>query len=164
MGKQKAPRRVADNEALAVGTTIRGSAQKLNLVAALIRGKKAEEALNILQFSPKAMAVEVRKVLASAIANAENNHNLDVDALVVAEASVGKSISMKRVTPARPRPFEPDRETLQPRAHRRPRASGSVKTWVRNPIRSYAAADQPHLGQPLVCRPAPITAGCCSRI
>ena len=96
MGKQASPRRVADNEALAVGTTIRGSAQKLNLVAQLIRGKKAEDALNILSFSPKAMAVEVRKVLASAIANAENNHNLDVDALVVAEASVGKSITMKR--------------------------------------------------------------------
>ena len=96
MSKQKAPRRVADNEALAVGTTIRGSAQKLNLVAGLIRGKKAEEALNILSFSKKAMAVDVRKCLASAIANAENNHNLDVDALVVAEASVGKSLSMKR--------------------------------------------------------------------
>lgn len=96
MGKQKSPRKVGDNEALSVGTQIRGSAQKLNLVAAMIRGKKAEEALNILKFSPKAMAVDVRKVLASAIANAENNHNLDVDALVVAEASVGKSISMKR--------------------------------------------------------------------
>ena len=96
MGKQKAPRRVADNEALAVNTQIRGSAQKLNLVAALIRGKKAEEARNILSFSTKAMAVDARKVLASAIANAENNHNLDVDALVVAEASVGKSITMKR--------------------------------------------------------------------
>ncbi|GAO38274.1 50S ribosomal protein L22 [Sphingomonas changbaiensis NBRC 104936] len=96
MGKQSAPRRVDDKEALAVGTTIRGSAQKLNLVAGLIRGKKAGEAMNILQFSPKAMAVEVRKVLASAIANAENNHNLDVDALVIKEASVGKSISMKR--------------------------------------------------------------------
>ncbi len=99
MAKQKAPRRVADNEALAVGTMIRGSAQKLNLVAGMIRGKKADEALAILQFSPKAMAVDVRKVLASAIANAENNHNLDVDALVVTEASVGKSISMKRFTP-----------------------------------------------------------------
>jgi large subunit ribosomal protein L22 len=96
MGKQAAPRKVGEKEALSVGTTIRGSAQKLNLVAALIRGKKAEEALNILSFSTKAMAVDVRKVLASAIANAENNHNLDVDALVVAEASVGKSISMKR--------------------------------------------------------------------
>jgi large subunit ribosomal protein L22 len=99
MGKQKAPRRVAENEALAVGTQIRGSAQKLNLVAGLIRGKKAEEARSILSFSPKAMAVEVRKVLDSAIANAENNHNLDVDSLVVAEASVGKSLSMKRWNP-----------------------------------------------------------------
>jgi large subunit ribosomal protein L22 len=99
MGKEKAPRRVADNEALAVGTQIRGSAQKLNLVAGLIRGKKAEEALSILTFSPKAMARDVRKVLASAIANAENNHNLDVDSLVVAEASVGKSLSMKRWNP-----------------------------------------------------------------
>jgi large subunit ribosomal protein L22 len=99
MGKEARGRRVADNEALAVGTMIRGSAQKLNLVAALIRGRKAEEALGILSFSSKAMARDVRKVLASAIANAENNHNLDVDALVVAEASVGKSISMKRWTP-----------------------------------------------------------------
>jgi large subunit ribosomal protein L22 len=96
MGKPKAPRRVAENEALSVGTQIRGSAQKLNLVAGLIRGKKADEAMNILAFSPKAMARDVRKVLASAIANAENNHNLDVDSLVVAEASVGKSLSMKR--------------------------------------------------------------------
>ena len=96
MSKQASPRKVADNEALAVGTQIRGSAQKLNLVAGLIRGKKAEEALNILAFSKKAMARDASKVLASAIANAENNHNLDVDALVVAEASVGKSFTMKR--------------------------------------------------------------------
>ena len=96
MGKEKSPRRVADNEALAVGTNIRGSAQKLNLVATLIRGRKVEEAMNILAFSKKALAVDVRKVLASAIANAENNHNLDVDALVVAEASVGKGLVMKR--------------------------------------------------------------------
>jgi large subunit ribosomal protein L22 len=99
MGKQKAPRRVAENEALAVGAQIRGSAQKLNLVAGLIRGKRAEDALSILAFSPKAMARDVKKVLASAIANAENNHNLDVDSLVVAEASVGKSLSMKRWNP-----------------------------------------------------------------
>ena len=96
MSKQAAPRKVGDKEALAVGTMIRGSARKLNLVAGLIRGRKVEEALSILQFSPKAMADDVRKVLASAVANAENNHNLDVDALVVAEASVGKSITMKR--------------------------------------------------------------------
>jgi len=96
MSKPAAPRRVGDKEALAVATTVRGSAQKLNLVAALIRNKKVGDALNILSFSTKAMAVDVRKVLASAIANAENNHNLDVDALVVKEASVGKSIVMKR--------------------------------------------------------------------
>tara|TARA_R110000782_G_scaffold117364_3_gene207594 strand:- start:27784 stop:28170 length:387 start_codon:yes stop_codon:yes gene_type:complete len=96
MGKVKSPRRVGDNEALAVGTSIRGSAQKLNLVATLIRGRKVEDAMNILAFSKKAMAVDVRKVLASAVANAENNHNLDVDALVVAEASVGKGLVMKR--------------------------------------------------------------------
>jgi large subunit ribosomal protein L22 len=96
MGKQSAPRRVGDKEALAVGTTIRGSAQKLGLVAALIRGRKVEDALNILTFSTKGMAPEVRKVLASAIANAENNHNLDVDALFVQEASVGKALTMKR--------------------------------------------------------------------
>ena len=96
MSKSASPRKVGDKEALAVGTMIRGSAQKLNLVAGLIRGRKVEEALNILKFSPKGMSTDVYKVLASAIANAENNHNLDVDALIVAEASVGKSITMKR--------------------------------------------------------------------
>ena len=96
MSKAKSPRKVGEKEALSVGTQIRGSAQKLGLVAALIRNKKAGDAMNILAFSTKGMAVDARKVLASAIANAENNHNLDVDALVVAEASVGKSLSMKR--------------------------------------------------------------------
>ena len=99
MSKPAAPRRVDEKDALAVATTVRGSPYKLNLVAGLIRGKKAGDALNILSFSKKAMAVDVRKCLASAIANAENNHNLDVDALVVKEASVGKSIVMKRFTP-----------------------------------------------------------------
>ena len=99
MGKPVAPRKVGDREALAVATTVRGSAYKLNLVAGLIRGKKAGEALNILSFSKKGMADDVYKCLASAIANAENNHNLDVDALVVKEASVGKSLSMKRFSP-----------------------------------------------------------------
>jgi large subunit ribosomal protein L22 len=99
MSKPKSPRKVGDREALAVATAIRGSAYKLNLVAGLIRGRKASDALNILTFSKKAMAVDVRKVLASAVANAENNHNLDVDALIVSEASVGKAITMKRFTP-----------------------------------------------------------------
>lgn len=96
MSKPQSPRKVGEKEALSVGTQIRGSAQKLNLVAGLIRGRSAADAMNILAFSKKAMTVDARKVLASAIANAENNHNLDVDALVVAEASVGKSITMKR--------------------------------------------------------------------
>ena len=96
MSKPAAPRKVGEKEALAVGTMIRGSSRKLNLVAGLIRGRRVEEALNILKFSPKAMSEDVYKVLASAVANAENNHNLDVDALVVSEASVGKSITMKR--------------------------------------------------------------------
>ena len=96
MSKTNNPRRVGDKEALAVGTMIRGLAQKLNLVAQMIRGKKVEQALNILKFSPKGMSEDVYKVLASAVANAENNHNLDVDALIVSEASVGKSITMKR--------------------------------------------------------------------
>ncbi|WP_166016079.1 50S ribosomal protein L22 [Chelativorans multitrophicus] len=96
MGKAKAPRRLADNEARAVLRTIRVSPQKLNLVAALIRGKKVATALADLEFSRKRIADTVKRTLESAIANAENNHNLDVDALVVAEAYVGKSIVMKR--------------------------------------------------------------------
>jgi large subunit ribosomal protein L22 len=96
MSKPAAGRKVGEREALAVNTTVRGSAQKLNLVAGLIRGRKAEEAVNLLTFSKKAMAVDVRKCLQSAIANAENNHNLDIDQLWVKEASVGKSLSMKR--------------------------------------------------------------------
>ena len=96
MGKAKAPRRLADNEARAVLRTIRVSPQKLNLVAQLIRGKKVSTALADLEFSRKRIAREVRKCLESAIANAENNHNLDVDDLVVKEAYVGKALVMKR--------------------------------------------------------------------
>ena len=96
MGKPASPRKVGDKEALALATSVRGSPYKLNLVAGLIRNKKASDAMNILSFSNKAMAIDVRKCLASAIANAENNHNLDVDALIVKEASVGKGLVMKR--------------------------------------------------------------------
>ena len=99
MGKKKAPRRVADNEALAVGRMVRVSPQKLNLVAGLIRGKKVDKALADLTFSKRRIAGNVKSVLESAIANAENNHGLDVDSLVVAEASVGKSLVMKRFRP-----------------------------------------------------------------
>jgi len=96
MSKPSAPRREADNEAKAVLRTVRISPRKLDLVAATIRGKKAASAVNELTFSKKRIAQDVKKALASAIANAENNHNLDVDRLIVAEASVGKSLVMKR--------------------------------------------------------------------
>ena len=99
MGKASKPRQLADNEAKAVGRMIRTSPQKLNLVAQLIRGKKAEKAVADLSFSRRRVSVEVKKVLESAIANAENNHDLDVDSLVVAEAYVGKNLVMKRFRP-----------------------------------------------------------------
>ncbi|TPW29356.1 50S ribosomal protein L22 [Pararhizobium mangrovi] len=96
MGKAKAERRLKENEAMAVARSLRVSPQKLNLVAAMIRGKKVERALAELEFSRKRISDQVRKTLESAIANAENNHDLDVDTLVVAEAYVGKSLVMKR--------------------------------------------------------------------
>ena len=99
MGKEKNPRRVADNEAMAIARMLRTSPQKLNLVAALIRGKKVEKALSDLTFSKKRIAADVKKCLQSAIANAENNHGLDVDDLIVAEAWVGKNLVMKRGRP-----------------------------------------------------------------
>lgn len=99
MGKEQNPRRVADNEAMAKTTMLRTSPQKLNLVAALIRGKKVDKALSDLTFSKRRIAGDVKKCLQSAIANAENNHNLDVDNLIVAEAWVGKNLVMKRGRP-----------------------------------------------------------------
>ncbi len=99
MGQRSNPRRVADNEARSVVRMLRTSPQKLNLVAASIRGKKAEDALNQLTFSRKRIAKDVKKALESAIANAENNHNLDVDELFVAEAYVGKNLVMIRWRP-----------------------------------------------------------------
>ena len=96
MGKQTAPRRLGENQSKAVATRLRTSAQKLNLVAEMIRGLDASDALSALSFSRRRIAGDVRKVLQSAIANAENNHDLDVDRLYVSEASVGKSITMKR--------------------------------------------------------------------
>ena len=96
MGKEKNPRRVADNEAMAKLRMLKTSPQKLNLLAGLIRGKKVDRALNDLTFSKKRIAADVKKCLQSAIANAENNHNLDVDELIVSEAYVGKNLTMKR--------------------------------------------------------------------
>ncbi len=99
MGQEKNPRRLADNEAQAIARMLRTSPQKLNLVAGLIRGKKVEKALADLTFSKRRIAGDVKKCLQSAIANAENNHGLDVDSLVVAEAWVGKNLVMKRGRP-----------------------------------------------------------------
>jgi len=96
MGKRAADRVLADNEAMAYAKHLRTSPQKLNLVAQSIRGKDCETALASLQFSRRRIAGEVRKVLESAIANAENNHQLDVDRLYVAEATVGRDLVMKR--------------------------------------------------------------------
>ena len=99
MGKDTNPRRVAENEAMAKLRMLRTSPQKLNLVASMIRGKKVDKALTDLAFSKKRIAIDVKKCLQSAIANAENNHNLDVDELIVAEAYVGKNLIMKRGRP-----------------------------------------------------------------
>ncbi len=99
MGKPKHERRLSELEAIAVARNLRISPQKLNLVAESIRGKSAEAALSELTFSKRRIAGDVKKTLQSAIANAENNHQLDVDRLFVAEASVGKAIVMKRFRP-----------------------------------------------------------------
>ncbi|HXG79905.1 MAG TPA: 50S ribosomal protein L22 [Methyloceanibacter sp.] len=97
MGKAKRERTLKDNEARAVARLVRVSPQKLNLLAELIRGKKVDRALADLTFSRKRVAKDVKKTLQSAIANAENNHALDVDSLIVAEAYVGKNLVMKRI-------------------------------------------------------------------
>ena len=99
MSKKKRDRALSDTEAMAVARMLRVSPQKLNLLAQLIRGKKVATALADLEFSRKRIAGEVRKCLESAIANAENNHDLDVDDLVVTQAHVGKAIVLKRFTP-----------------------------------------------------------------
>jgi large subunit ribosomal protein L22 len=96
MGKPKRERQQADNEAKAVLSSLRVSPQKLNLVAAMIRGKRVETALAELEFSRKRIAEDVRKCVKSAVANAENNHNLDPDDLIISEAFVGKQLVMKR--------------------------------------------------------------------
>ncbi len=99
MGKRKRSRQLADNEARAVTTKLRVSPQKLNLVAQMIRGKKVDVALNDLEFSRKRISVAVRDTLFSAISNAQNNHGLDEDRLIVSEAYVGKGLVMKRWQP-----------------------------------------------------------------
>lgn len=96
MSKKAKPRRLSETAAMAKVASLRTSARKLNLVAQSIRGLPVQRALNELEFSPKRIAVDVRKALYSAISNAENNHNLDIDSLVVAEAFIGKNLVMKR--------------------------------------------------------------------
>ena len=96
MGKQSTPRRLTDNQAQSVLRNLRISPQKLNLVAAMIRGMDANKALAALSFSRRRIANDVKKALQSAVANAENNHSLDVDRLYVKEAHVGKGLVMKR--------------------------------------------------------------------
>ena len=119
MGKRGRERSLSDNEAKAVARMLRVSPQKLNLVAQLIRGKKVSTALADLQFSTKRIARDVKKCLESAVANAENNHELDVDDLIVAEAHVGKAIVIKRLHPARPGPHGTDfQAVLEPHDRR----------------------------------------------
>jgi large subunit ribosomal protein L22 len=97
MSKSKTPRALSEHSAMANLRMIRISPQKLNLVAQMIRGQRVDKALNALSFSPKRIAQDVKKALLSAIANAENNHGLDIDRLYVSEASVGKALVMKRL-------------------------------------------------------------------
>ena len=99
MGKTSKNRRLDEKCAMALDRSVRSGAQKLNLVAASIRGMDVSKALLQLQFSKKRIAIDVKKVLQSAIANAENNHDLDIDKLVVSEAYVGKALVMKRFRP-----------------------------------------------------------------
>jgi large subunit ribosomal protein L22 len=125
MGKAAMPRALPENEAKAVARMLRISPQKLNLVAQLIRGKKVATALADLEFSRKRIARDVRKCLQSAIANAENNHNLDIDDLVVSQAHVGKALVLKRF-------------------HARARGRGArvVKTWSNITVVVRERADQ----------------------
>ena len=124
MGKPSHERRLANNEAQAVAKSLRISPQKLNLVAGLIRGKKVEQAMAELEFSQKRIAGDVRKVVMSAVANAENNHGLDVNELVVAEAYVGKNLISEALPCARPRPWLAGDEALLAAHRRRPPGRG----------------------------------------
>jgi large subunit ribosomal protein L22 len=139
MGQVKNEKRVKDNEAMAMAKFLRTSPGKLNLVAATIRGKKAGRALTDLEFSNRRIAHDVRKVLASAVANAENNHNLDVDKLIVAEAYVGKSVKMRRFT-ARARGRAAPIEKFFSRLTIIVREGDAVKTAPKKPAAKKAVA------------------------
>ncbi len=169
MGKRARERDLADNEAKAVSKMLRVSPQKLNLVAQLIRGKKVASALADLEFSRKRIAKDVRKCLESAIANAENNHDLDVDDLVVAEAHVGKALVIKRFSP---RGRGRVGKILKPFSHLtivvrevEAQAGAGLRSlkWVRKSIRSGCASvsTAPGIRAGLPARPS--TARCCTR-
>ena len=160
MGKAKAERRLKDNEAQAVARTLRVSPQKLNLVAAAIRGKKVDRALAELEFSRKRIAGAVKKTLESAIANAENNHDLDVDTLVVAEAYVGKSIVMKRFH-ARGRGRASRIE--KPFAHLTIVVREVQAQWVRKSIQSVSVLASTVPGIAAGLRTMPNTVSCCTK-
>src|SRR5581483_10115336 len=169
MSKPKRERSLADNEAKAVARMLRVSPQKLNLVAQLIRGRKASAALADLQFSRKRIAGDVKKCLESAIANAENNHDLDVDDLVVAEAHVGNGIVMKRFAPRgrgrSGRVFKPFSQlTIVVRQVEASAYRGRGRTrWVKRSIQSACASVSTGPGIPAGLPARTSTASSCTR-
>ena len=167
MGKDARARILADTQAKAIGRMLRTSPRKLNLVAQSIRGKSAEAALNELTFSPKRIAKAVKKVLQSAIANAENNHDLDVDDLVVKEASVGKNLVMKRFhARARgrgarvERPFAQvtiiveEKREAKPAEKPAPKSKAETKSEAKKPAAKKPAAKKPAAKKPAAKKPA----------
>ena len=162
MAKQAKARRLSDAEAVAKVRTLRTSARKLNLVAQSIRGLKVQRALNELEFSPKRIANDVRKALYSAISNAENNHNLDIDSLVVAEAFVGKNLVMNRFH-ARARGRASRIEKPFSEITIVVREVGEAACWVRKSIRSGFASASTAPGTAAGSPTAPSTAACCTR-
>src|SRR5450432_1458934 len=155
MSKPKRERTLPDNEAKAIARMLRVSPQKLNLVAQLIRGRKASAALADLQFSRKRIAVDVKKCLESAIANAENNHDLEVDDLIVSEAHVGKGIVMKRFAPRgrgrSGRVFKPFSQLSIVRSRLALNSAGE-NDGSEDQSNRTASRHQPDVGFPLVCR------------
>src|ERR1700681_727744 len=169
MSKPKRERSLPDNEAKAVARMLRVSPQKLNLVAQLIRGRKASAALADLQFSRKRIAVDVKKCLESAIANAENNHDLDVDDLIVSEAHVGNGIVMKRFAPRgrgrSGRVFKPFSQlTIVVRQVEASAQQRGRERWVRRSIQSDCVSASTGRGIPVGSPARTNTASCCTRM
>src|ERR1700738_4606685 len=171
MSKPKRERSLADNEAKAIARMLRVSPQKLNLVAQLIRGRKASAALADLQFSRKRIAVDVKKCLESAIANAENNHDLEVDDLIVAEAHVGNGIVMKRFAPRgrgrSGRIFKPFSQLTIVVRQAEAQASAEERRrgrWVRRSTKSDFVSASTGRGIPVGSPTRTSTASCCTRM